>query len=505
MSKPIIMLIKFDGKVDCFDQLIPDLSFGYLTSCLKQANIPFIFYDLSIWKSSEKELFSLIQQSRPLIIGFKIQNIGTGISEVLDLAKKIKKKWHAKLIAGGPVIRLFEDSCYNINEFKIFDVLCYGEGCETIINLYQAYKEGESIYEIPNLLYRKNGKIIKTKWKLEDFKNISPVEWDAFELQNYLPIIPINFKRGCEHLCSFCSHPHIWGRKVPSEEIKLSNYKDLIRLNSVRVRKWENIKIEIEQTYNKYNIKIFYIVDSTPDKKLLKKFANYIIEEEKNIKWCAFARFGMFDKETLELFKKSGLKALWFGWESGDNNMLKLMRKKLNVDNIRDTYKNVEKQNIFAAGSFIVAHPGETFDSIKSTFSMIKDLDYKYYSISPFRLMAGSYISYIPSDFNIELLPNWKERVLKAYIEGLSEFDIKYYKINDMSNIKWWNQFKNLSDYKNWYDSRIRDNCEISYLIASHTKVDHNMLIEKFLEIFKKKDQFQLENLLHKIWKANYK
>ena len=501
MNRNNVVLIKYNGKVDCFDQLIPDLGMAYLTTSLKMANINHIFYDLSLWKNSESELIDIINELNPTYVGMKLQNIGKGIQQDIQLAKKIKKNTNCKLIAGGPIVRLFDDICYKVKDFQVFDALVYGDGEESIVKLYNAYLKNGNLANVPNLIYLDNDRIIKTDWKLADFNNIPPVSWHAFDLKQYIPILPINMKRGCQFACSFCSHAHLWGRTKLLDNSCVSSNEEFMKFNRIRLRSWESIKEEIKRIYYDYGVRMIYIVDSTPSKSLLEKFAEYVALNNMNIKWIAFARFGLFSELNINKFQKSGLSALWYGWESGDNKILKLMYKKFNTKTIHKTYSFLKDKNIFIAGSFIVGHPGENQASLRNTFKLIEDLDLKNYSISPFRLTPGSYISYNPREYNITLYPNWEKKILDGYMKGKSELEVEYYLINGMTNIEWWSTFKDSCDYLKWYDMRVRENNEIMYLVASHLKTNYMELLEDFLKIFQNRNKDKLDNFLKVLWK----
>ncbi len=503
-NSPCVVLVNYNGKVDCFDQLVPDLGFAYLSTSLSRANIEHVFYDLNLWKNSEIQLIESIRQNSPYFVGMKLQNIGNGLSDVLKLAHRIKKKTGTSLIAGGPIVRLFEENCYKVKEFHVFDALVYGEGEETIIKLYKAFENDKYFGDVPNLLYMEDGEIKKTEWKLVDLDKYSPISWDAFELENYLPILPINMKRGCQYACSFCSHSHLWGRKEISDNLCITSNQEFKKLNIIRKRSWENIREEIERNYYKYGVNNLYIVDSTPSKRLLNQLASFTIKNNLNIKWIAFARFGLFNEKDMDNFKKGGLSALWYGWESGDVEILNLMHKNISIEQVRNTYSILKTKDIFFAGTFIIGHPGETKKSVEKTFKFIQELQLDNYSISPFRLTPGSYISYNPQEYNIRLYPNWKEKILKGYLQGKSELETEYYSIDEITNVEWWKLFEKYSDYQNWFDMRVRENTEISHLMASHLGMKHLEFLMSFLKVIEQKNSQKLHEWLERLWNTNH-
>lgn len=506
MNEKEIVLIKYSGKIDCFDQLVPDLGIAYLMASLEQANIKTKFFDLNLWHTNKSEVIEYIQVNEPLIVGFKIENIGKGIIEIINLANEIKKISNSKLIAGGPTVQLFEDICLKLKEFNVFDGLVYGEGEKSIVDLYNAYYNNEdSLEEVPNLIYKDGDIIKKTRWELFDFSDLM-ITWNGINLKDYLPILPINMKRGCENACSFCSHSYLWGKLKNNQNIKILTHKQFKKMNTVRLRYWDSILQELENDYYYYGVRNLYIVDSTPNIALLNKLADYILNNQLNVNWFAFGRFDSFDKSTLNKFRNSGLNTLYFGWESGDEKILKLMHKGITVDKMKKTYSVVKDLDIKVAGSFIVGHPGEDLKSFKNTLSLIKSLKLTNYSISAFRLTPGSYISANPTEYGIKLYDNWKEILLRAHVNGDNDLNIDYYMVNGLKNSTYWSIFNDqLNDYNIWTQMRVNENIEIINLLAADTGIPSKMLLQVFMDIFDTKNHSEMHLWLKKIWNSSYK
>ncbi len=500
MNGKEVVLVKYTGKMDCFDQLVPDLGIAYLMASLENAGIKSKYFDLNSWNNEKEDALKYIQETNPMIVGFKIENVGNGLKEIINLANEIKKISSSILVAGGPIIQLFEEICYDLKEFHVFDALVYGEGEKAIVEIYNALIDKASLKEVPNTIYREEGKIVKTKWELFDVNEII-VTWNGINLKDYFPILPINMKRGCENACSFCSHSYLWGKK---REVFCPNHishGQFQKLNSIRLRNWDNIVQEIENDYYFHGIGNLYIVDSTPNISLLSKFADYIIENDMKINWFAFGRFDSFNHEILSKLKQSGLVTLYFGWESGDERILKRMYKRITLDKMKETHAIVKNLNIHGAGSFIVGHPGENEESIKKTLCLIEELNLTNYSMSAFRLTPGSYISVNPSEYNIILPDNWKQILLKAYIEGKNELETDYYLINGMKNTEYWNSIKSyLEGYDAWKQMRIKENMELIHLLSAHTGKPTEMLMDVFMNIFETKNKAEMNYWLNQMW-----
>lgn len=127
------------------------------------------------------------------------------------LAKKVKEKYPGCIIMFGghhisPDTSLMEEE-------KYIDIMCFGEGEETFRRLLYALKENLSLEEVPNIAFRKNGSIIRTREEKPDSVDYpSPYLTGVFDpiLEKYPDIdfhSVIETNRGCPYSCAYCD----WG------------------------------------------------------------------------------------------------------------------------------------------------------------------------------------------------------------------------------------------------------------------------------------------------------
>jgi len=111
----------------------------------------------------KEKIFEKVEKEEIDMVGFKLW-AGDGFKWTIETGKFLKKKKpEIKIFGGGPQVDIFEHTIYKVADF--FDGLCYGEGEETIKYLAD-YVEGKiDIGKIPNVIFRKNDKIVKTKRK----------------------------------------------------------------------------------------------------------------------------------------------------------------------------------------------------------------------------------------------------------------------------------------------------------------------------------------------------
>ncbi|HIH36737.1 MAG TPA: hypothetical protein HA232_02370 [Methanocellales archaeon] len=495
--------VSYSGQLDSFDQLIPDMSIACLLRTLNNHGFDCEFFDLSLPQTKFNDVLNYVANNDLTFVGFKLW--GGPIREQLEFAQKIKKKAACSIIAGGPLPRLYEEATLKVTS-DIFDILNYGEGEEALIGICD-YLEGKkrSMSSIPNIIYRENGEIVKTPIRLLEPDRIPIPAWDKVHLSNYLPILPLNMKRGCQWSCSFCSHPYLWGRRTDSKCLQGKKEAEVRAENaaSVRRRPWQSIQKEIDLDCNDYGAQIIDVIDSTPDKRQLDRFCDYINSSKLDLIWCCFGRMGLFDEKFLTKLSLNGCRAIWYGFETGSDIMLQNMHKYVDTKTMAETIILTKKHDIRTVGSFVIAHPKETEATLRETNEFIENVKPDYHSISPYILMPGSHVALNPSEYGVTIHDNWKEKILQGMLAGQNMLELHYYDIQGIPNNQWWAQFKPLSNYRGWYDYRVADNMELVCLLAKRLAVDPDKLAVNLVDILARKDTSALSKFLEKAWRRS--
>jgi radical SAM superfamily enzyme YgiQ (UPF0313 family) len=118
-----------------------------------------------------------------------------------------------------------------------------------------------------------------------------------------------------------------------------------------------------------------------------------LIEEEKlEISAVCLSRVNLVDKEVLQAMKKAGIKIIGFGFESGDDDMLKAMNKWATVEQAKKAIALCKEVGIQVDGGFIIGYPGETRKSILNTIKFIKEAKPDWFKANLFVPYPGSEI-----------------------------------------------------------------------------------------------------------------
>jgi hopanoid biosynthesis associated radical SAM protein HpnJ len=186
------------------------------------------------------------------------------------------------------------------------------------------------------------------------------------------PYVSFYSSRGCPALCTFCLWPqtlsgHAW-----------------------RTRSAENVAREFRQVPQLFpQVKEVFFDDDTFN---IRK--DRVIELAKLLKpvglpWSCTARVHS-DYEALKAMADGGARLLIVGFESGDPQILKNIKKGATVEMARNFVKNCKKLGLLIHGDFILGLPGETRETIAHTIEFAKELDCETIQVSMAHAFPGT-------------------------------------------------------------------------------------------------------------------
>ena len=155
-------------------------------------------------------------------------------------------------------------------------------------------------------------------------------------------------------------------------------------------------------------------------KRLLKKIIHANLHE--NLRFF-ISSWANIDEEFLDLAKKSNVKIISFGIESGSREILKYYRKNININKVPGIIQYANSIGIFTVGNFIIGAPTETEDTINETFALIKKCEFDQINIKNLDYMIGSALY---ESLNDEL--KTEDHIFACLENGLNNFrldDIK--------------------------------------------------------------------------------
>jgi hopanoid biosynthesis associated radical SAM protein HpnJ len=303
-----------------------------------------------------------------------------GFQSDIKLLRKIKEgNPSLKVAFVGPHGHIKPDETLNSSED--IDFIVRGEFDHAVAD----YAHGKPLEQILGVSYRKDGKIIHNASpaqlhteELDALPFASTVYKRDLEIERYNvpfllnPFISFYTSRGCPAQCTFCMWPqtisgHAW-----------------------RTRSVDNVVNEVKFALEAFpQMKEIFFDDDTFN--IRKDRAIELGQKFKPLKfqWSCTARVHS-DYETLKAMADGGARLFIVGFESGDAQILKNIKKGATIEMARNFMKNCRKVGIKVHGDFIIGLPGETKETIEKTIDFAKELDCETIQVSLAHAMPGT-------------------------------------------------------------------------------------------------------------------
>lgn len=318
--------------------------------------------DLDLLTNPYSFLFDEIQGFGPDVIAASANT--PDYLTVKEIMHKIKERYPViKTIVGGVHITALPEDA---SKESCFDVIAIGEGDTVISELLSV----SSPNDVPGIVYRDaiSGKRICTsKRKLIPDLNLLPYPaWHLFKLNKYKnsrlssrknPVGLIETSRGCAFQCNFCNK---------------------LTFGSVYRTKDPGRVVDEMEYMIKSGFKEIHIIDDSFTQNIdrAKTICIEIIRQNLKFSWSLLngVRVDMVDYEFFELAKKSGCWQVGFGIESGDQDIIDKINKKITLSQIEKAVKSAKKAGLSTFGFFILGLSGENEKSMEQTIEFAKKL-----------------------------------------------------------------------------------------------------------------------------------
>jgi radical SAM superfamily enzyme YgiQ (UPF0313 family) len=93
------------------------------------------------------------------------------------------------------------------------------------------------------------------------------------------------------------------------------------------------------------------------------------------ITWAITSRVDSVDMEALEWMKDAGCTTITYGLESGSDNTLKRINKRLTADQIRLTVKMSHDLGYDVCANWMLGYPFESVEDVEATKKLVIELD----------------------------------------------------------------------------------------------------------------------------------
>jgi anaerobic magnesium-protoporphyrin IX monomethyl ester cyclase len=320
-----------------------------------------VIVDNYISPLAESEIFKLVESEKIDCILLSMYLGNYQYKPLKNFINRIGKFFpQVKVIVGGalastiPLLLLKNcEECSNL-------ICVISEGEETIIELLSSLAEKEEIDKVRGIIYKRGNTVKRTgqRHRIRDLDRRARPAYELFDMKKYVEYIresnrcwEISASRGCYGNCVYCKL--VFGRLVT-------------------MRSTDSIVREMEDIYFRYGIDRFNFVDDNflnSDSQVY-RFYESLKRSRVPFRWRFQGRADRFHIELANKLAEVGLYDVSFGIESGSQEILVEMNKKMNLD---AALKNITAlpDSIDTHGSFIIGMPGESSSSIDATMEFI--------------------------------------------------------------------------------------------------------------------------------------
>jgi len=347
------------------------LGIGYLSSYCKSLGHRTKIFDLNHEK--EGDMFREIKDHPPDFVCFTVAT--PTYNDCINMAKRISVNFNGKLVAGGNHVTNIPHEPLTI---QTFDYVVVGDGENAIREIINGEAKQQVIISKP----------------IEDLDSLPMPDYEGLKFERYGMKLDgekgavLVTSRGCVFNCFFCG--------------------------SAKLKKWrshspQRVIEEMKILYGKYGIRGFYFGDDifTFNKQRVYDICKLMNDtfNKKDISWRATTRVDLVDEPLLEAMHNAGCNILSFGFESGNNDVLRALHKgsAATTERAEEVVRMCKNIGIKVKGFFIIGLPEETWDRVMQSIEFAKRLDLEYVDFYPLTPFPNTPFWDSPESFGIEI------------------------------------------------------------------------------------------------------
>lgn len=370
-----IVLVYPRTGMDIGSTVAPPHSLLAVAAPLEEVGYKVKIIDQRVDKNWKLDLLDELSR-KPLFMGISTMT-GTQVKFAIEIARLTRDYVDGAIpiVWGGPHPTLLPEQTL---ESGWADVVCVGEGDETIFKLACVLEKGplwakrvrDSLQQVEGVAYLSDSIVVRTTPSpLANMERLLPTPWHLINVEEYIhPDIYLKggrnldvgqTSRGCPFNCGFCSSA------------------------SIRQRKWRPFSAErsismITETVRRFKLTGIWLRDDEffVNSERAAKIAEGIIPL--GIHWYTSGTrvdtFNRMTEEQLVVLGRSGANVLKFGAESGSNRLLELMDKGITREETLKANLKAKRYGITPAFALMLGFPTETFGEMEETISLAKHM-----------------------------------------------------------------------------------------------------------------------------------
>ncbi len=345
-----------DTKDFTLAMCFPPINLMYLGAISKRLGHETTIVDAPFEGISQKGCIEVLDQGFDYVVSnLSVQTL----EDDLYILKHAKQKG-AKTISFGYISMI--DDIDLIKKYPFIDFIIRGEPEIS----FEEILKGIPLEKIKGITASNGNKIIRNDDR-EFNMDLNYLPFPARDLiKNHIYTDPANGKpfttiqdsRGCNFKCTFCLSRMMNGEKI--------------RYMSVN-----NVVDEIQSCVTDFNISRFFFRGDTftADKGWVLDLCREITIRGLKIIWYCNSRVNTIDREMLKTMKEAGCKAITYGIESGNDEILRYIKKDITKEQALNAIRFTKEAGILTWTCYILGLPRDTEETIDETVRFSKEVD----------------------------------------------------------------------------------------------------------------------------------
>lgn len=361
---------------------MPPLGLLYLGAVLEKEDHNVEILDFCMEKISEVKLKNALMSTEA--VGMTIYS-DDNFNPHNNITNKIKEiDPDIPIIIGGPHCTFVKQQ--SLNDISKADICVIGEGERVILDIAKSIQGEKKLADIHGIYYKENGSVFPGK-PLDIIKNLDDLPFPARHLVEKYDYSNFSFgysfkgkvanmitSKGCPFQCRFCSR-----------------YGNIIKDWGFRNRSAENVVNEIIEISEKYKSVVIVDDNFLANKKRANNIFDMLLKTNLDIEFLIEGtRIDTADRELYLKMKKAGVKYIFYGLESGNQDVLDFYNKNITLKQIKKTVSLAREMDFFIGASFIFGAPMETKKHIENTIKFACSLPLDRVSFVPLIYRMGS-------------------------------------------------------------------------------------------------------------------
>lgn len=289
---------------------------------------------------------------------------GKMITSALNVAQAVRNiNPDLPLVWGGPHPTLLPEQTL---EHPLVDVAVLNEGDLTFPELVACLERGGDLSTVAGIGYKDGGVPVLTAPRplVDDLDSLAPLPYHLLDLSLYSalnvdgsPSLDVLTSRGCPFNCGFCSTPFTSQRRWRPASV-------------------ENVVAQVRRLYHEHGLRTVYFVDDNfmVDLDRVEQILRRLDEEGLRIHWgtqgVRVDTVNRMSPAFLDLLEQSGCRELSIGVETGNPEIMRLIDKRIRVEDVLAANEKLSGRNIAIKYNMIIGFPGESLAQVQNTVAL---------------------------------------------------------------------------------------------------------------------------------------